>query len=587
MFDLIIRGGTVVDGTGGPAFTADVGVRDGLIAEVGMLDGPARRSIDADGALVAPGWIDPHTHYDGQVTWDDRLEGSASNGVTTVVMGNCGVGFAPVSPTGHDDLIDLMEGVEDIPGTALVEGIPWGQWETFPDYLAFLDTRSWAIDVGVQVPHGPLRVFAMGSRAVDHDLATSEDTAAMAAMVEEAVRAGALGFSTSRTIGHRAMSGYSVPGTFADYDELLALALAVRAGGGTALQAVPAGGVRELPGQQSAEGAIIDEIALFGKLSRATGLSLTFSMLQVKESPILWRDMLAASAMENHRGAHLHPMVAPRAVTLLTSLQSHHLFQRRPTYLQLQARLPFEELVREMANPEVRSTILSEHDRPDPRPGSMENVLPVLLRQGLWSTFPLREPIDYEPLPGDAIVARSRVDRSNPDALMYDFLLGSDGTAIGIYLASNYVDGDLEACRGMLRDPNTIPGLSDAGAHVTFVCDMSTPTFNLTHWVRDRTRGSRLPLEYIVERTTSRPAALFGLTDRGTIHPGKRADLNVIDLEHLKINLPTLRYDLPAGGARLLQSSSGYIATMVRGEITRCEDVDTGARPGRVARRSV
>jgi N-acyl-D-amino-acid deacylase len=582
--DLKVRGGLVVDGTGAPARTADVALSDGLIVGVGNNLGAARRVIDADGALVTPGWVDAHTHYDGQVTWDDRLEGSATNGVTTIVMGNCGVGFAPVEPGAHAVLVDLMEGVEDIPGAALDEGIPWGSWESFPEYLSVLDERRWSLDVGALLPHGALRLYVMHERAINHERATAEDLARMVALTEDAIRAGALGMSTSRIIGHRAMSGFMVPGTFAADDELLALALAVRAGGGGILQAVPAGGVRDL--DPSAERrSVFDELRLLGRASREAQIPVTFSMLQVRDAPTLWRDILAAANAENLAGAELAPMVALRAITLLSTLAGHHLFQRRPTYLRLSG-LPHDELVRQLRDPAVRAAIMSETDVPDPRPGSMETVLPFLLGSGLTSTFTLRDPINYEPLLDGSIAAQATARGIDPAALCYDLLLEGEGTAVLVCLGSGYVDGDLEASRTMLIDRNTVPGLSDAGAHVSFVCDMSSPTFMLTHWVRDRVRGERLPLEFVVAKATSRVAQLFGLHDRGTIEVGRRADLNVIDFDRLHIGSPVLRHDLPAGGRRYVQPSTGYLATIVGGAPTREHDEDTGARPGRVARRT-
>jgi N-acyl-D-amino-acid deacylase len=584
MYDLIIRGGTVVDGTGGPSRTADVAVKDGLIVEVGHLNDQATRVVDADGALVLPGWVDGHTHYDGQVTWDERIEGSATNGVTTVVMGNCGVGFAPVMAGGAESLIDLMEGVEDIPGIALAEGMPWGEWESFPEYIHFLDRRAWSLDVGTQVAHGALRFYVMGERAITHDAATGADLDRMAGLVEEAIRAGALGFSTSRITGHQSVSGYSVPGTYAAEDELLAIARGIRKGGGAVLQAIPAGGVREVSGIGPEQSTVLDEVGLFGRLSREAGLRITFTTLQVRDDPEMWRSVLARAAVENEAGGQLFPMVATRAVTTLTTLRGHHLFQRRPSFLRLE-HLPFAELVEQLRRREVKSAILSEENVPHERAGSMENVLPILLAQGLKSLYPLRDPIDYEPKTSDSMAAQAAVHNLNAEELVYDYLLEEEGTAIGITLGSNYFYGNLDDCRTMLLDPNTVPGLSDAGAHVKFVCDVSSPTFYLTHWVRDRTRGERLPLEFVVERGTSRVAKVFGLTDRGTIEIGKRADLNVIDFDNLKIQKPTLHQDLPAGGSRFLQPSTGYLATMVNGIVTRELDADTGARPGRVARR--
>ncbi len=583
MHDLVLKGGTIVDGTGRPPFTGDIAVDRGMISSVGSVESGARREVDADGAVVTPGWVDAHTHYDGQVTWDDRLEGSAANGVTTVVMGNCGVGFAPVPPGGEADLIDLMEGVEDIPGTALFEGMPWGQWESFPDYLAFLDRRRFALDVGAQLAHGALRFYVMGSRALQRQPATADDLERMATITEAAVRAGAVGFSTSRIMAHRSMSGYCVPGTFAPEAELMAIAQAIRAGGGAVLQAIPASAIGDVPGMEGEQAPLLDEVRLLGRISRETGLRSTFSTFQINDAPHLWRDVLRVAATENSREAQLFPMVAPRAGTVLTTLLGYHLFMRRPTYLRL-AHLSGPKLVSQMRRPEIKAAILGEKDVPDDQPGSMQNVLPPVFERALPLTFPMRHPLDYEPTLDQSLAAKAAAEARDEVEYLYDFLLADGGTSVGVYLGANYIEGNLDACRMMLLDPNTVTGLSDAGAHVNFICDMAIPTFNLTHWVRDRRRGERLPIELVVAKNTGRVAQVFGLEDRGSLEVGKRADLNVIDLDNLDIALPTLRRDLPAGGSRFLQLATGYLSTIVNGIVTREDDQDTGARPGRVAR---
>jgi N-acyl-D-amino-acid deacylase len=584
MFDTIIRGGNVVDGTGAAPRVADVAILNGLIAEVGKVSGRARKEINADGVLVTPGWIDAHTHYDGQVTWDERLEGSSANGVTSVVMGNCGVGFAPVRPGGVGSLIELMEGVEDIPGTALYEGMPWGQWETFPEYLSFLDTRKWSVDVSAQLAHGALRFYVMGERAVSRENATAEDLASMARIAQEAVEAGAVGFSTSRIIVHRSMSGHSVPGTFAAEEELAAIAKGLRAGGGAVLQAIPSNTTGQAPGLEPEHSSLLQELALFARISRNNNLPVVFTAMQIPGAPEMWRDVLATAAVENARGARLSPMVAPRAVTMLTTLQGYHRFMRRPTYLRL-ADLPHDDLVRELHRPEIKATILAERQEvPHPQPGAMENLLPGFFEQTLPLTFRMVDPLDYEPPMDQSLAAQATAQGRDLMEFLYEFLLEDNGRSVGMFLGSNYVDGNLNSSREMLIDANTVIGLSDAGAHVNFISDMSFPTFNLTHWVRDRTRGPRLPLELIVKKLTALPAGLFGLTDRGTLTPGKRADINVIDLAKLHTAVPRLHNDLPAGGSRFLQPSTGYLATIVRGECTRENDKDTGARPGRVAR---
>ena len=393
--DVVIKGGTVVDGTGAPPFQADVGVRDGHIVELGTVDGEAHEVIDADGALVTPGWVDVHTHYDGQATWDDALEPSASNGVTTVVMGNCGVGFAPVRPGDYDTLIDIMEGVEDIPGSALSVGMPWGEWETFSEYLDVLDARRYALDVAAQVPHGAVRYYVMGERGAANEDATEEDLDAMATIVEAALAAGAVGFSTSRTIGHRAKSGRPVPGTFAPTEELLAIARAFRPGGRGVFEAIVAGtigGLERLGGEPTKP---IDELPLLEAVSRTSGRPVTFTVAQLFEDPDHWRLVLDAVTQANRDGASLRPQIIPRSVTIMTSLDAYHLFMGRPTYRAL-AHLPLATRVAEMRRPEVRDAILAETSGAG-SPQDFSSLIVELFAIALPLTFPLSEPIDYEP----------------------------------------------------------------------------------------------------------------------------------------------------------------------------------------------
>jgi N-acyl-D-aspartate/D-glutamate deacylase len=481
-------------------------------------------------------------------------------------------------------LIDLMEGVEDIPGTALHEGMPWGAWETFPEYLDFLDSRRYALDVGAQLAHGALRFYVMGDRAMGDEDATEAELAQMEALSADAVRAGALGFSTSRILAHRAMSGYQVPGTFAPEEELARIANGLRAGGGAVLQAIPASAIGETSlGPERAP--VLEEVAMLGRLSRAYGLPVTFSTFQLNESPELWRSILALAAEENEQGAQLAPMIAPRGGTVLTTLQGYHHFMQRPTYLRL-VHLPHDKLVAELRRPEVKAAILSEADVVHEQPGSMQNALPPVFLRALPLTFRLSDPVDYEPTLDQSLAAQAAARGVDEVDFLYDFLLEDEGRSVGVFLGANYVEGNLDACREMLLAPHTVSGLSDAGAHVNFICDMANPTFHLTHWVRDRHRGEKLPVETVVAKATSAPARVFGLADRGTLTEGKRADVNVVDLDRLRIERPVLRQDLPAGGQRFLQPASGYVATLVHGVQTRHHDEDTGARPGRVARPS-
>jgi N-acyl-D-amino-acid deacylase len=582
VLDTLIKGGTVVDGTGAAPRTADIGVVDGRITEVGVVGDRARLVIDADGALVTPGWVDIHTHYDGQVTWDDALEPSASNGVTTLVMGNCGVGFAPVRPGDYDTLIDLMEGVEDIPGSALSVGMPWGTWESFSEYLDVLAARRFSLDVAAQVPHGAVRYYVMGERGAANEDATEDDLSAMAQVVEDALAAGAVGFSTSRTIGHRAKSGRPVPGTFAPEDELLSIARAFRAGGRGVFEAIVAGTIGRLDRLGGEPTKPLDELPLLEAVSKESGRPVTFTIAQLFEDPDHWRLVLDEVSRINLRGAELRPQIIPRSVTIMTSLDAYHLFMWRPSYQKL-AHLPLAERVVEMRRSEVRDAILSETSAAgDPRDFSA--LIVELFAIALPLTFALTEPIDYEPELNQSVYAEALAMGIEPQAHMYDLLLADGGTAFYALFGSNFVGGTLDACREMLLHADTVTGLGDAGAHVNLISDCSAPTFHLTHWARDRTRGERLPIELLVQKLSGANAQLYGFDDRGILGAGRRADLNVIDLEALRIRRPEIRFDLPAGASRILQPAEGYAATMVGGIVTRRDDADTGERPGRLVR---
>ncbi|HEB88577.1 MAG TPA: D-aminoacylase [Deltaproteobacteria bacterium] len=581
MLDYLIKGAEIVDGTGAPKETGDLGIRDGRIVARGRVDEGARQTLDADGALATPGWIDVHTHYDGQVTWDDQMDPSASHGVTTVVMGNCGVGFAPAPPGGEKELIELMEGVEDIPGTALYEGMPWGAWETFPEYLDYLATREYALDVGAQLAHGALRNYVMGQRGRDNENPTADDLAEMTRQVEAAMRAGALGFTTSRTIGHRSMAGVPVPGTFAEEEELLALAEAMQRAGSGVFELIPASTVGKLEGLGGERYSLEEEFELIRKIGRV-GRPVTFTTVQIADYPDVWQHFLAASAEENARGSNLRPQVASRPIGFVTSLQTYHMFQRRETYLRI-ADLPLAERVREMRKPEVRSAILKDADVPVDAPGAMAQIHGLLGEVAAF-LFPINLPIDYEPDPSRMLGAIANAENRDIHEVVYDFLLENEGRSFAILLGSNYLTFNHDVIRTMLTDPNTVTGLSDAGAHVNLIFDAVAPTYQLTHWVRDRVRGERLPLEFIVEKQTRTNAELYGLRDRGTLEVGKRADLNLIDFPNLQLGGLEVRTDLPAGGSRILQPASGYLATFVNGVQTRANDADTGARPGRLVR---
>jgi len=574
MFDLKITGGMVVDGTGRPGFVGDVAMQDGVIVAVGEhVDGDATEVIDATGCVVAPGFVDIHTHYDGQATWDPVLDPSASHGVTTVVFGNCGVGFAPVRPGGQERLVELMEGVEDIPGTALHEGIQWS-WETFPEYLDALDTHEFSMDVAAFLPHAPLRVYVMGDRGVANEDATADDIAEMARHVREAIGAGAVGFSSSRSLNHKDLDGEYVPGTFAAADELIGLAQAVVDAGGGLFEVVPQG---ETEGDAD---LILSEIELMGKVSEATGVPLSFLLVQSRLDPDLWRRQLELVEKLNASGADVTPQVAARPGGMLIGAASYHPLARRPTYRRLEDTLSLEDLLAELQKPEVKAAILGEDDLPpDPHRQyeSLAENAPYL-----WANiFPLGDPPDYEPLPERSIAGVAAATGRDPFEVFYDHL-AAGALLLGAF--TNYTQGNEDHLAEMITDPNTVIGLSDGGAHVKMICDASAPTYLLTHWVRDRSRGARLPLETVIQKQAAGTAAAVGLHDRGTLAVGKKADVNVIDLANLVLHSPRSVDDLPARGRRILQDASGYRATIVNGVVTRRDDRDTGARPGRLVR---
>ncbi len=562
MHELVIRGGTVVDGTAAPAVTADVAIDGGRITEVGRVTGPGAQEIDADGLVVAPGWVDIHTHYDGQVTWDPELTPSSWHGVTTVVMGNCGVGFAPVRPDGKDFLIELMEGVEDIPGSALHEGIDW-DWESFPEYLDALDKTPRTVEVAAQVPHAALRAYVMGDRAHDQE-PTADDIAAMSRLAEEGLRAGACGVSTSRTILHTSKHGL-VPGTNAAPEELLALGDAIARAGHGVFQLV-----------SDAQGGAADRDWLVELVER-TGATATYTLAQAGYAPEAWREALAATAGDQEAGRNIIPQVSCRPTGMLFGLQSSlHPFFTHPTY-RLLADLPLAERVARLARPEIRTALLAEEPQ-------TRNPVARGLMQRWEQIFPLGDPPDYEPPRSASVAGVSEAEGRAPQEIVLDWLLERDGQAFLFAPLASYADHDHDALLEMMSNPNTVLGLSDGGAHCGLICDVSMPSYLLTHWVNERARGPRLGLEHAVSLQTSRTAAAYGFTDRGVLHAGKRADINLIDLERMHLHAPEMVFDLPAGGRRLTQRADGYVATLVAGQVTMEHGQPTGQRPGGLVR---
>jgi len=576
--DLVIRGGTVVDGTGSPPQTADVAVDGARITAVGDVPGPARETLDARGRIVTPGFVDVHTHYDGQATWDPHLAPTCWHGVTSLIFGNCGVGFAPVKPDRHEWLIGLMEGVEDIPGAALTAGMRW-DWESFPQYLDALARMPRMLDVGAQVPHGALRAYVMGERGAANEPATSDDIATMERLVHEALEAGAVGFTTSRTAGHRGVDGRPVPGTFAREDELVGIGNALATAGHGVFEVAEAGTGGATSGDPA--GAAEAEVAWMARLSASIKRPVSFLVMQTDEDPDSWRRLLALAEEAAAQGADLVPQVAARPFGMLAGHQSRvNPFAARPTYRPL-ARLPLEERVVRLRDPDLRRRILAERPAGDAEPGTLSALLgPKMLSR----LFPLGDPPDYEPTPDMSVAAIAARENRDPEAVLYDLMLRHDGRELLFYPVLNYAGCTAEPIREMILHPRSVLGLGDGGAHCGIVCDASMTTFMLTHWVRDRRRGPRIALEAAVRALTHDAAALYGLHDRGVLRAGLKADINLIDLERLRIHLPEMAFDLPTGARRLLQRAEGYVATLVSGQVVMRDGTPTGALPGRLVR---
>ena len=557
-YDLIIRNGHVVDGSGGKSGILDVAVKDGLIQAVGesLLD-TASNEIDAAGLIVTPGFVDVHTHYDGQATWDSHLNPSSNLGTTTVVMGNCGVGFAPCKPEDRDVLIQLMEGVEEIPETAMAEGLPW-TWESFPEYLDTLDAKPRDIDVAALVPHGPVRVFVMGERAVNRETATDEDISKMQAVIEESVNAGGVGFSTSRTLVHRTSTGSPVPTYKAATHELKQLGMALSGEKGHVFQLI------------SDWEDLDEEFSILRSTSESTGAKGTFTLLHLDNQPDLWRQQLDHIEHAQSKGLDIRGQVLSRPVGMLMGHPaSMSPFSPRPTFRSLED-LPWNEKIAKLKTPEIKSQILGEDiDQP--------HIFVKLFSRRFDKMYPLEEPIEYLPTPDTSVSARAQAEGVEPVEWLYDYFLGNNGNNLIYIPAANFSDHIPE----LLTHPNTVSALGDGGAHVGSICDASANIYVITKWVKER---KSFELEKAIHLLTRQPAELYSLKDRGLIAPGYKADINLIDYEALSLKTPHIVNDLPAGGKRLLQHANGIVSTMVSGTVIYQSGEATGALPGKLVR---
>ncbi|HEY4345249.1 MAG TPA: amidohydrolase family protein [Parvibaculum sp.] len=564
-YDLVIRGGTLADGTGSPLREADIAIEGGKIAAVGSFEGTGTEELDAKGRLVTPGFVDIHTHYDGQATWDERLQPSSWHGVTTAVMGNCGVGFAPVRRQDHNRLIELMEGVEDIPGAALHEGLKWN-WKSFPDYLDALAARRFDMDVCAQLPHGALRVFVMGERGAKLEAATPDDIAQMKSLAEEAMRAGAIGFSTSRTLNHKTVKGDPTPSLRATEAELMGIAEGIRDAGSGVMEFISD---FDQPDQKT-------EFAMIRRLVETSGRPLSLSLAQAHGRPEGWRSLLGLIEGAANDGLSMRAQVAPRPIGVLYGLQaSVNPFTTMPTYRSI-ADKPLAERLAAMRDPVFRARILDEAEAAKGNPSARRMM-------AFERMFRLGTPPDYEPPRETSIASMAERQGVSPQALAYDLLLEDEGRAFLFAPFANYAHFNLDACGEMIDNPHTVMGLGDGGAHVGLISDASFSTYLLTHWGRDRAQG-RFDLARLVKRQTADTARAVGLMDRGIVAPSKKADLNVIDFDKLAVETPVMAFDLPAGGKRLLQRARGYTANIVSGAVTYRDGEATGALPGRLVR---
>lgn len=564
-YDLVVRGGKVFDGTGSQGREADVAIAEGRIVEVGQIAASGAEEIDARGKIVTPGFIDLHTHLDGHVTWESQLYPATGHGVTTAVMGNCGVGFAPVRPQDHDTLIHLMETVEDIAFADLHAGLPWN-WESHPQYLDALAARRYNMDVGALLPHSTLRAYVMGEAALER-AATDEERAELADLAQQAIAAGALGFGTSTLRDQRTKDGRHIPSVLADEAEFTAIAEGMSRGGGGVFQAAIE--FNQFP-------LACAELEMFARVGEASGRPVMFSCKQTNRAPHGWRDLLAISDAANARGVAMHPQVLGRPTGAILGLQtSLHPFLRCPAFAPLRG-ASLEATVAAMRDPALRAQLITELD-------IAQQKLPERLR-GFALVFPLADEPDYEPAEADSVEALARARGIDPAEFVYDLLLAREGRQLLLMAGGNYAEFSLDPALEMIRNPHSVPGLGDAGAHSGIICDASISTYMLSYWTRDRTRGAKLPLAETIKWLTADCAQVLGLADRGRIAPGLKADLNVIDHDRIGLRAPHARHDLPAGGIRLVQEATGYAATIVAGEVVHRDDRPTDALPGRLVR---
>ena len=567
MLDLIIKNGDIVDGTGSKAFKGDLGILNGTIVKIGEISDEAKNIIDASGSHVIPGFVDIHTHYDGQVTWSEELTPSSNHGVTTAVMGNCGVGFAPCRPEDKERLISLMEGVEDIPHPVLSEGLPWN-WETFPEYLDSLSERQYDIDFAAQVPHGPLRVYVMGDRGANRETANPEDIENMADLTSEAVKAGALGFSTSRTLNHQTAEGQPTPTLTAELDEMVGIAKGVQAAGSGVMQVVT-----DFKGNDN-------EFELLKEMAKQSGRPLSVSVAQHHRVTNGWKNILRTIERANSEGVKLTAQVCGRPIGVLFGLElTNNPFSAHPSFIEIKD-LPLDEKLFKLRDEQFRKRLLAEAPQVENNP---------FLRQAharYHDMYVMQENPDYEPPPSESIASQAMELGLNPLELCLDILTRGEGKDMIYYAFLNYGESSLDPAKEMMEHPNTILGLGDGGAHCGSICDGSFTTHMLTHWTRDRKRGEKLELPWVIKAHCRDTAKAVGLNDRGILAPGYKADINIVDLKKMQLRKPEVHFDLPAGGRRLMQYADGYVATIVNGVPIYLDGESTGARPGRLVRGS-